>query len=60
VSDGTASGTRALTEVTPGAAGSGPSGFIRSGWDVFFTADDGAHGGELWALPFRPEDRCGP
>ncbi|HEX8440519.1 ELWxxDGT repeat protein [Archangium sp.] len=68
VSDGTATGTgtetgtgtRALTEIAPGAMGSGPSRFIRSGWDVFFTAEDGAHGRELWALPFRPGGRCGP
>ncbi|MCP3142122.1 ELWxxDGT repeat protein [Pyxidicoccus xibeiensis] len=58
VSDGTAAGTRALDEVAPGAASSSPRDFIRSGWDVFFTADDGRTGRELYALPFRPEDHC--
>ena len=58
VSDGTAAGTRALSEVAPGAPSSSPSGFIRSGWDVFFTAEEGSTGRELYALPFRPEDHC--
>jgi ELWxxDGT repeat protein len=57
VSDGTASGTRALAEVAPGPASSSPRDFIRSGWDVFFTAE-GSTGRELYALPFRPEDHC--
>lgn len=36
-----------------------PSGeFMRSGWNVFFTAEDGPHGQKLWALPFRPAGRC--
>ncbi|WP_164018322.1 ELWxxDGT repeat protein [Pyxidicoccus trucidator] len=60
VSDGTVAGTRALDEVAPGAASSSPRDFIRSGWDVFFTAEDGSTGRELYALPFRPEDRCAP
>ncbi|MFP2956448.1 ELWxxDGT repeat protein [Myxococcus sp. 1LA] len=57
VSDGRASGTRALDEVAPGPASSAPRDFIRSGWDVFFTAEQST-GRELYALPFRPEHHC--
>jgi ELWxxDGT repeat protein len=57
VSDGTPTGTLALDELAPGAASSSPRDFLRSGWDVFFTAEDGA-GRELWALPFRPAGEC--
>ncbi|WP_408890169.1 ELWxxDGT repeat protein [Myxococcus faecalis] len=57
VSDGTTSGTRALDEVAPGPASSSPRDFIRSGWDVFFTAEQST-GRELHALPFRPDARC--
>ncbi|GEN07223.1 ELWxxDGT repeat-containing protein [Myxococcus fulvus] len=57
VSDGTAAGTRALDELAPGPATSSPRDFIRSGWDVFFTAEQ-ATGRELFALPFRPEAHC--
>lgn len=57
VSDGTAAGTVPLTELNPGEASSWPKGFVRSGWDVFFIAEDGA-GRELWAMPFRPTSAC--
>jgi ELWxxDGT repeat protein len=60
VSDGTAQGTVALTPLVPGAGGSEPRDFLRSGWDVLFTGEDGTHGRVLWALPFRPEGKCGP
>ncbi|XXF80127.1 hypothetical protein P2318_10360 [Myxococcaceae bacterium GXIMD 01537] len=65
VSDGTVAGTVQLDDIAPGAASSdgpyrgAPYFFTRSGWDVFFAADDGAHGTELWAVPFRPESQCG-
>lgn len=58
VSDGTAPGTVPLDELAVGPASSAPGGFIPSGWDVFFTADDGSTGRELWAVPFRPEGAC--
>ncbi len=35
-----------------------PRGFVRSGWDVFFTAETRASGRELYALPFRPTGEC--
>jgi hypothetical protein len=47
----------ALEELSPGPSSSNPRGFVRSGWDVFFAAEDGTHGEEPWALPFR--EHCG-
>ncbi|WAM30050.1 hypothetical protein [Myxococcus sp. NMCA1] len=58
VSDGTPEGTVPLRDIAPGPLSSSPRGFVQSGWDIFFTADDGSHGRELYALPFRPEDEC--
>ncbi len=54
LSNGTGPGTR---RISAGSARS-PQGFIRSGWDVFFTAEDGGTGRELYALPFRPSPEC--
>lgn len=54
VSNGTVSSTRKLDAGTARA----PRAFIRSGWDVFFTAEDEASGRELYALPFRPANEC--
>ncbi len=54
-SDGTAAGTRPLREIAPGARSSVPRELVRAGEDVFFSADDGATGAELWALPLRCE-----
>lgn len=51
VSDGTAAGTFPLPEILPGPASAEPRDFLRVGPNVFFTADDGIHGRELWALP---------
>ena len=33
---------------TPGGPGSDPAGLVRVGDEVFFRADDGVHGSELW------------
>jgi ELWxxDGT repeat protein len=54
LSDGTEAGTRALRE---GARTAGPRGFMRSGGDVFFSAE-GSTGAELWAVPLRPVEHC--
>ncbi|QDE94124.1 hypothetical protein BHS06_17010 [Myxococcus xanthus] len=54
VSNGTRSSTRKLDAGTA----RDPRAFIRSGWDVFFTAEDEASGRELYALPFRPASEC--
>jgi ELWxxDGT repeat protein len=51
VSDGTPGGTGRVQDVAPGAMSSNASGFVRAGERVFFTANDGTHGRELWALP---------
>ncbi|MCY1080467.1 ELWxxDGT repeat protein [Archangium lansingense] len=59
LSQGTPESTRQVEDIAPGPASSvGLGRFTRSGWDVFFFADDGRTGLELWALPFRPADRC--
>jgi ELWxxDGT repeat protein len=48
-SDGTATGTRALTRFAPSSPFSFFSPWLRSaGGRVYFAADDGAHGRELW------------
>ena len=41
-------------ELNPGPASSSPSEFVHSGGLVFFVADDGQHGRELWAMPAMP------
>lgn len=58
VSDGTPRGTRPLREIAPGVASSTLRDFTRSGWDVFFSAEESTYGRELYALPFRPECEC--
>jgi ELWxxDGT repeat protein len=54
-SDGTASGTQLLKDIHPGAAGSVPPETFNRPYDliptplgVFFVANDGTHGPELW------------
>jgi ELWxxDGT repeat protein len=51
VSDGTAAGTRRLQDINTGANGSTPEEYTVAGANVFFRADDGQHGAELWVLP---------
>lgn len=51
ISDGTPAGTFALPEIIPGPASGEPRDFVRVGPNVYFTADDGIHGRELWAFP---------
>ncbi|HEU4418667.1 MAG TPA: ELWxxDGT repeat protein, partial [Planctomycetota bacterium] len=50
-SDGTPNGTTLLADIAPEILDSNPSGFVRIGTDLFFVADDYAHGPELWRLP---------
>ncbi|MBZ0112962.1 MAG: hypothetical protein K8J08_10905 [Thermoanaerobaculia bacterium] len=57
ITDGTASGTRRLGDIRPGAASSAPgiggldaTGFVSAGDTVYFGADDGEHDVELWAV----------
>ena len=55
-SDGTEDGTTLVADVAPGPDGAlsqlEPVGLVRAGSLVFFLADDGEHGLELWATPF--------
>jgi ELWxxDGT repeat protein len=47
-SDGTAAGTRRLKDIRPGPEGSSPASFVSTGGKLYFTANDGVHGGEWW------------
>lgn len=68
ISNGTRLGTRLLHDLRPGPEGSNPAGFLVSGETVWFGADDGVSGRELWALDVSaaaldltpPVPSCGP
>ncbi len=49
MSNGTAEGTRAMANVNP-SGGSSPSNFFAYKDEIYFTADDGTNGSELWKL----------
>ena len=51
VSDGTVAGTRMVCDDWPGAVGSGPGEVTQVGCDVFYVADDGEVGRELYRIP---------
>ena len=40
--------TESVADIYPGNGGSGPSAFFATSDKVYFTADDGTHGRELW------------
>ena len=46
--DGTDGGTILVQEIAPGDASSNPNGFVTAGRRVYFAADDGVRGAELW------------
>ncbi|MFO1077834.1 MAG: hypothetical protein U1E73_08925 [Planctomycetota bacterium] len=48
--DGSVGGTRVHADIHPGTADSFPGGFVLSGGRIFFFADDGVHGYELFAM----------
>ena len=50
-SDGTTGGTRLVQDINPGPGSSTPENFIVAGGCLYFSATDGEHGFELWALP---------
>ena len=47
-SDGLGTGTLLLKDISPGVAGSAPSGFTEVGGALYFAANDGSNGSELW------------
>lgn len=49
-SDGTAQGTNLFLDVNPGPGDSNPAELMNVNRDLFFVADDGFHGAELWRL----------
>lgn len=51
LSDGTAAGTLRAADVVPGPGSSRPMNFAAAGPNLYFGADDGVHGYELWAVP---------
>ncbi|WP_224369643.1 ELWxxDGT repeat protein [Hyalangium versicolor] len=50
VSDGTEAGTRRLADIAPGPYSSNPRQFTRMGDSLFFVANDGTAGFELWRI----------
>ncbi|MFP2909647.1 HYR domain-containing protein [Pyxidicoccus sp. 3LFB2] len=48
--DGTAEGTRLLADIRPGAGSSQPINLVADGDTLYFTADDGQSGRELWSI----------
>ena len=50
VTDGTASGTQLVADINPGQLDSFPRNLIIAGGTLFFTADDGTNGRQLWKL----------
>jgi len=48
--NGTAAGTQRLQDIAPGASSSNPTSFHSVGSRVFFVADNGSTGPELWSL----------
>jgi len=49
--DGTPGGSWMIRDIWPGALGSEPVRFTRVGDTLFFVAEDGQHGEELWRMP---------
>lgn len=58
ISDGTAAGTRLLSDVAPGGRESGAEYYTRLGAEIVFAATDGKHARALWALPAPTGDTC--
>jgi ELWxxDGT repeat protein len=53
-SDGTAAGTVLTADINPGFFSSSPADLTVAGGHLFFSADDGVHGRELWDPPISP------
>jgi ELWxxDGT repeat protein len=52
--DGSAAGAGLVRDIFPGTTGSTTSGFVRAGGLLYFVANDGLHGTELWTIA-RPD-----
>jgi ELWxxDGT repeat protein len=52
--DGTPFGTQGFGDLNPGPAGSNPRLLASFGTRIFFAADDGVHGTELWLWDLNP------
>ncbi|MBZ0088964.1 MAG: hypothetical protein K8H90_01160, partial [Thermoanaerobaculia bacterium] len=53
-SDGSVAGTGRVADIAPGPAGSWPGDFAAAGSRLYFSADDGVRGRELWS--YDPSD----
>jgi hypothetical protein len=40
-----------MQDIQPGSGGAAPGNFTVIGDNLYFTADDGSHGRELWMMP---------
>jgi len=49
ITDGTTVGTTIIKNIKPGADGSSPNGYFLYMDKIYFSADDGTHGNELWS-----------
>ncbi|HEY0781628.1 MAG TPA: ELWxxDGT repeat protein, partial [Thermoanaerobaculia bacterium] len=58
--DGTAAGTRRVSDIAPGPLSSWPDSFTQLGDRLYFAAQDSLSGRELWALPLGGEPACVP
>ncbi|MFO0983034.1 MAG: ELWxxDGT repeat protein [Planctomycetota bacterium] len=56
-SDGTSAGTKLVRDLAAGASSSNPKNIVVIGSSIFFSADDGSIGRELWAeqVPSTPQ-----
>ena len=60
ISDGTPGGTRLLVDLRPGPESSAPWDLTVAADRLYFTANDGLHGRELWALAAGSFEVCDP